>query len=91
MTFQSDKGIEEINNSRQGHGAPPLKCDWILEDKAQAWADKLAQNGVLPECKIFFSRKFQNSKRQLTKIVIVSIECYFLQSSVKLCKALILC
>ena len=54
MTFQSDEGIDEINNARQGHGAPPLKCDWILEDKAQVWADFLAENGVLPDCKISF-------------------------------------
>ena len=54
MTFQSDKGIEEINNARQGHRAPPLQCDWILEDKAQVWADVLSQNGVLPDCKISF-------------------------------------
>ena len=54
MTFQSDRGIDEINNARQGHRVPPLICDWILEDKAQVWADVLAQNGVLPDCKIFF-------------------------------------
>ena len=64
MTFQSDKGIEEINKARQGHGAPPLKCDWILEDNAQVWADFLAQNAVQPECK--------------TKIVVVLIDDYFL-------------
>ena len=52
MTFQSGKGIDEINNARLGHGAPPIECDWNLEDKAQRWAYVLWQNGVLPECKI---------------------------------------
>jgi len=59
VTFQSDRGIDEINNARQGHRAPPLICDWILEDKAQVWADVLAQNGVLPDCKIYFLENFK--------------------------------
>jgi len=42
----------EVNESRRAAGLNPLRDEWIVREKAQAWAEQLARTGTLSHSRL---------------------------------------
>jgi len=42
----------EVNESRRAHGLHALRDEWLVRDKAQAWAEHLARTGSLSHSRL---------------------------------------